>query len=52
MTEHDKGVLQVSRSLLKKGANEISVGSKVKSYRKIAGILRKEFPNKKIKTHK
>lgn len=51
MTEHDKGVLQVARSLLKKEA-EISIGSKVVSHYKIVDKLRKEFPNANIKIHR
>lgn len=48
MTLHDKGVLQVARSLLKKRAKKIQIGLKVRSHKKIMSLLKKEFPKAEI----
>lgn len=48
MTKHDQLVLRVTRKLLKEGDNEITIGKKVVSRKKIANQLRKEFPNRII----
>ena len=48
MTKHDKAVLSICRNFLKKGEDDIQIGSKVVSHKKIVSQLRKEFPHKNI----
>ena len=46
ISERDKAILNIARTLLRKGAKTIRI--KAESKEKVIGILRQEFPDKKI----
>lgn len=51
LSHHDKLVFKVSKNLLKKGSEVITVGDRVKDRLKICSTLKKQFPDAKIFTY-